>query len=198
MNFVRHQAMSPLIILNIIIIIDKSSSTMMMMIINIVIIIIFFIRPDYVENVAWVHESSSTRSRLSSTPAQSILINLLSLGNWGNTMTKMMVMPDFAGWTKVAWWKLFPFLRIRIWRISCLWRSRLVIRVEHLGFTVSILISVLKEIFVSWRNLTRVVWGRTKMFSVSRAGMHAATKTWWHWSRSVMAWSSWQYCVDEV
>ena len=42
---------------------------------------IIIIRQDYVQNADWVHESSSTRSRPSSTAAPSILINLASFMN---------------------------------------------------------------------------------------------------------------------
>ena len=51
-------------------------------VINIIIIaIIILIRLDYVQNADLVHESSSTRSHLSSTPAQYIQINLASFMN---------------------------------------------------------------------------------------------------------------------
>ena len=69
-----HPSFLDIIIMIIIIVVN-------IIIIIIIIAIIILIRLDYVQNADLVHESSSTRSHLSSTPAQSILTNRESYMN---------------------------------------------------------------------------------------------------------------------
>ena len=112
-------------------------------------------RRDYVQTASWAPGSSSMKSPPSSTAAQSIQINLDFFTNWGIgdilavfflfsvgkslvVMIMMMFLSLVSGWIKVAWWRLFLSLRIRIWEISCLWRYA--IKVFHVD--VHVLVNV--------------------------------------------------------